>query len=210
MCNKTSRLNLKVVDGLTLDEEFQRVLRPGTLIADRDGNLRRLPRFFFEVESWEVARNTELAPCFSLWEFISVDLREAEPQRQFPRYVPCAVTLLAAHLSVFRQKLNALVYIAANGGYRSPGHALSGEASPHMWGTAANIYRIGDEYIDTRQEVERFRDIAHSVLPGIWSLPYGEEAGCTGDHLHLDIGFVSAVPPGVAGEERSIAEADPL
>ena len=35
------------------------------------------------------------------------------------------------------------MHIAVNGGYRSPGHKMSSNATAHMWGTAADIYRIG-------------------------------------------------------------------
>ena len=87
----------------------------------------------------------ELTPNFGLWEFIDVDVREAEPLRRFPRYVPCAVTLLARALERFRDHVGTFVHVAANGGYRSPAHALTAHASPHCWGTAANIYRIGDD-----------------------------------------------------------------
>jgi hypothetical protein len=53
-----------------------------------------------------------------------VDVREVEAMRTFPRYVPCAVALLATALEVFRAEVGTFVHIAANGGYRSPGHAL--------------------------------------------------------------------------------------
>jgi len=201
MCSETMKLGLKVVDQMKLGEQFRNVLKPGGLMKDANRSLRRLPRFFYEIESWQVARETVLAPGFSLWEFINIDVREAEPQRLFPRYVPCAVSALAAHLSILRQRVGTYVHVAANGGYRSPSHALSGAASTHNWGTGANIYRIGDDYLDTEERIERYRKIVQEVLPAVWTLPYGEDVGCSGDHLHLDIGYVNLVPPGTPGVE---------
>lgn len=193
--------SLRVVDGLELGPELRRVLRPGELMADRDGRLRRLPRFFYEVDSWQTARGAYLSAHFAMWEFISVDVREAEPQRTFPRYVPCAVALLAAHLEVFRERVKTYVRIAANGGYRTPGHALSTNASPHCWGTAANIYRIGDEYLDDQERIERFGAVATKTLPALWARPYGHDAGLADDHLHLDLGYVTLVPRDAPGED---------
>jgi hypothetical protein len=194
-------LPLAVVDARSLGPELRRVLRPGELLADREGRLRRLPSFFFEVPSWQTARETYLSPHFALWEFISVDVREAEAQRGFPRYVPCAVTLLAAHLEVFRERVKTYVRIAANGGYRTPAHVLSTHASAHCWGTAANVYRVGDEYVDDQEKVDRFGAIATRALPALWARPYGHGVGFADDHLHLDIGYVTLVPRDAPGED---------
>jgi hypothetical protein len=80
--------------------------------------------FFYEVDSWQTAQQIQLAEDFALWEFLTVDVREAEPLRTFPRYIPCAITALAAHLQVLRREIGTFVHIAANGGYRSPSHAF--------------------------------------------------------------------------------------
>jgi len=61
-------------------------------------------------------------------------------------------------------------------------------------GTAANIYRIGDTYLDNRSAIERFSLIARQTLPGIWTRPYGTPTGYAEDHLHLDLGYVLSVP----------------
>jgi hypothetical protein len=114
--------------------------------------------------------------------------------RTFPRYVPCAITLLAVCLERFREAVGTLVHISANGGYRSPSHRFSKNATPHAWGTAANIYRIGDTYLDNRSAIERFSLIARETLPGIWTRPYGAPTGYAEDHLHLDLGYVLSVP----------------
>ena len=60
---------LEVVDGLKLGDELRRILRPGELMRDRDGRLRRLPRFFYRIPNWEVALETPLSPHFEIWEF---------------------------------------------------------------------------------------------------------------------------------------------
>src|SRR5204862_294723 len=100
----------------------------------------RLPRFFYEVDSWQTALTTQLTPHFGLWELMDVDLHEASDLRMFPRYVPCAVTSLAAALEVFRLEVGATVRIAANGGYRSP---------VHRGGTSYRLPKGAAVYFDT-------------------------------------------------------------
>jgi hypothetical protein len=185
---------LPVVDGLRLDQRHRALLRPGELMHTRSG-AHRLPRFFYVVESSAVAVDTQLTPHFGLWEFMEVDLHEAEPLRTYPRYVPCAVTALAAALEVLRVEIGAPIRIAANGGYRSPSHAGSRPGSPHCWATAANIYRIGSDDLDSEETIVRYADVVSRVLTGCWTRPYGHDAGCTDDHLHLDLGYLIAVPP---------------
>lgn len=186
-------LNLRVVDGLRLPAEYRNVLMPNGTLRDKNGQARRLPRFFYEIPSWEAAREAQLTPNLGLWEFIHTDVREAEPLRTFPRYVPCAVTLLAIALQRFRDKVGP-VFISANGGYRSPHHALTCRASLHCWGTAADIYRIGDSLLDGAEKIEKCAAIARDVIPGGWTHPVGHRAEETDDHLHIDVGFVTAVP----------------
>lgn len=187
-------LPLPVVDGLELDREHRTLLRADEVLADADGKYRRLPRFFYEVDSWQTAQQTQLAADFALWEFLTVDVRESELQRTFPRYIPCAVTALAAHLQVFRETVGTFVHIAANGGYRSPSHQLTTHASTHCWGTAVNIYRVGDDWLDTQEKIERYARIARKSLPGWWVRPYGSQKGYADDHIHLDLGYLLLVP----------------
>lgn len=198
------RLPLRVVDGLRLSAAIRAALRPGELLYDAEGRGRRLPRFFYEIDSWKTARETQIAPEFGLYEFIATDLHEAPVLHGFPRYIPCAVLLLASQLSVFRQKVGTYVHIAANGGYRSPGHATARDASTHHWGTAVNIYRIGDDYLDSQEAIDRYAGIAHDVLPAVWTRPYGHNVGFADDHLHLDLGYVTVVPREAAGETNEL------
>lgn len=189
-----STFPLPVVDGLTLPPEYRKALRPGELWQDAAGRQRLLPRYFYEIPSWDAAMKMQLTPHFLLWEFIQVDVRETPILLSFPRYVPCAITLLAVCLERFREAVGSFVHISANGGYRSPAHALSRNAGLHCWGVAANIYRIGDTYLDSRSAIERFSLIARETLPGVWTRPYGSPAGFAEDHLHLDLGYVTSVP----------------
>jgi hypothetical protein len=193
---------LTVVDGFDLSDELVEVLRPGRLMRDRAGRARRLPRWFYEVESWEQALELPLAPHFMLWELIAVDVREALPQRAFPRYVPYGITILAAHLETLRAAVGTYIHIAANGGYRTPGHALSTHASTHCWGTAVNIHRIGDDDLDSERRIERYARVVADVLPHAWVRPYGGGVGQADDHLHIDIGYVTAVPREAPSEEK--------
>jgi hypothetical protein len=191
------RFPLRVVDGLRLDKPLRDALLPGRTVHDDEGHARRLPRYFYEIPTWEHAMNTQLSPNFAIWEFIQTDVREAAPLRTFPRYVPCAITLTALCLERFREATGTFVHIAANGGYRSPCHALNGNATPHSWGTAVNIYRIGDVYLDDREAIERYGAIARQSLPAVWTRPFGTERGETDDHLHIDFGYVTVHPRGV-------------
>ena len=196
-------LPLPLVLADDLPREVRQVLRPGETLQDRSGVARVLPSSFLRVESWNQARETLLTPHFSLWELIGADVREAPVMRSFPRYVPCALVLLAAALELFRLEVDTLVHVAANGGYRSPGHALSRHASRHCWGTAANIYRIGDSYLDSREEIEKYAAIARRVIPGVWVRPWGQEDGEADDHLHIDIGYTLFDPVNEAGSGMS-------
>ena len=189
-----STFPLSVVDALTLAPEYRKALRPGEMWHDAAGRQRQLPRYFYEIPSWDAAMKIQLTPHFLLWEFIQVDVRETPVLLSFPRYVPCAITLLAVCLERFREAVGSFVHISANGGYRSPAHGLSRNATLHCWGVAANIYRIGDTYLDTRSAIERFSLIARETLPGVWTRPYGSPAGFAEDHLHLDLGYVTSVP----------------
>ena len=189
-------LPLRLVDGTTLPKRVRAALRPDEEVNTPDGGRVRLPRYFYEVPSWERAREVKLAPHFGLWEFVDTDVREAGVLRGWPRYVPCAVTLLAAHLEALRDALGTYVRLAANGGYRSPAHgADAGRVSPHHWGTAANLVRTGDARLHEETSVERLRDVVRDVLPGVWTRPWGTAPGTTFDHLHLDLGYVVLTPP---------------
>lgn len=196
MTGANPALGLRIIDGRRLEKRFRDVLNPGGVLCDAQGRARLLPRFFYEVPSWDVAMDTNLTPNFKLWEFVQTDVREAEPLRTFPRYVPCAVTMLAACLQLLRDAVDTYVHVSANGGYRSPAHALSRNASTHCWGTAANIFKIGDTMLDDRQAIERYADAVREALPHAWTRPWHD----ADDHLHIDFGYVNAVPRDAPGD----------
>jgi hypothetical protein len=209
MSDATDVLPLRVVDARTLAAPLREALRPGEWLKDRDGRARRLPVFFYEVPTWAAANELALTPNFRLAELLRVDVREAEAARICPRYVPCAVLQMAAQLELFRRAVEAPVYIAANGGYRSPSHALTTHATPHCWGSAANIYRVGNEYLDSEERITRYNALAREVLPGVWTRPWGHGAGEADDHVHLDLGFLTVVPHVAPAEgECGTADAD--
>jgi hypothetical protein len=188
---------LHAVDGFDLPQEYRVLLRPGEAETDFQGNVHRLPRFFYEIRSWQEARDIRLAPHFTLAELMLVDCREARLLlSRFPHYVPCAIVLLARFLEDFRREVDAPVFISANGGYRSPAHQIGGAKSIHAWGTAANIYRIGDTLLNDAKSIQKFGSIAASLSPAVFVRPFGPEPGQTDDHLHIDLGFVSLTPRG--------------
>jgi hypothetical protein len=201
-----SALPLPLVRADELSAEWRQLLRPGETLRDAQGTPHALPASFLRIDSWQQALETPLTAHFKLWEFIGVDVREAPLARAFPRHVPCALLLLAAALELLRLEVGTYVHIAANGGYRTPGHALTRHASRHCWGTAANIYRIGDTPLDSREEIGKYAAIARRVIPGVWVRPCGPGDGQADDHLHLDIGYtvfdpVAGADPGAAPTE---------
>jgi len=186
---------LRPIDGLRLSEEYRALLRPGENGAGADGTVHRLPRFFYEIGSWDEAHEIRLAPHFTLAELMLVDCREARLLLcQFPHYVPCAILLLARFLEDFRREVDAPVFIGANGGYRSPAHQIGGARSIHAWGTAANIYRIGDTFLSDGKSIGKYRTVAASLCPAVFVRPFGREEGQTSDHLHIDLGFATLTP----------------
>jgi len=189
---------MKVIDAFTLPPTLRALLRPSELLPDPRGGTHRLPQYFYEVESWAAAKQLQLTAHFTMAELTTVDCREAEPLwRGVPHYVPCAVSVLARYLQEFRNRVEAVVFVGANGGYRSPAHALTPpHATPHHWATAADIYRIGDTSLDTQNSIERYARIAESIGPEVFVKPFGHGPGETDDHLHIDIGFLTLVPHG--------------
>ena len=103
--------------------------------------------------------------------------------------------LLAFYLEQYRSAAGASVHIAVNGGYRSPSHKLSINASPHMWATAADVYRIGSNILRTRELIEKYNDIAEDLTDEVNVLPYGHVTGKNADdHVHIDLGYITLVP----------------
>jgi hypothetical protein len=197
-----SDLPLPIVDGLLLPARVGDLLRPDGLMRDREGRMRRLPRFFYQVDSWQQALSCQVTENFALWEFMDVDVREPQTLREWPRYIPCAVTLLAAHLELFREAVDTFVHVSANGGYRSPSHGLSPFANPHCWAAAADIYRIGDTYLYDPDSIERFNRMAVARITSLSARPYGHEPGTVDDHIHLDLGYLTLVPREAGSEEE--------
>jgi Peptidase M15 len=193
---------VQAIDGLHLPGAHRVLLRPGETETDLNGNVHHLPRFFYEIASWQEAHEIRLASHFTLAELMLVDCREAQLLlSQFPHYVPCAIVLLARLLEDFRREVDAPVFISANGGYRSPSHRIGGAKSIHAWATAANIYRVGDTFLSDAKSIEKYRAIAAALGPAVFVRPFGREQGQTDDHLHIDLGYTSLTP-------RECSEAD--
>ena len=193
--NQMSTKILRAIDGIRLPNEYRVLLRPGEIETDINGTAHRLPRFFYEIASWQEAHEIRLVPHFTLAELMLVDCREAQLLlSQFPHYVPCVIVLLARLLEDFRREVDAPVFISANGGYRSPAHQIGGVKSIHAWGTAANIYRVGNTFLSDARSIEKYRSIAASLSPAVFVRSFGREQAHTDDHLHLDLGFVTLTP----------------
>ncbi len=195
MGDDTPHFPLRLVDGRRLERRYRDVLLPGGVLCDHRGQARVLPRYFYEIPDHEAAVSIRLSPHFGLNEFTLVDLKEAARLQQFPRYIPCAVRVLAFYLEQFRREAGASVHIPVNGGYRSPSHKLSLTASPHMWATAADIYRIGTTILKGKESIEKYNGIAEDLSDDIHILPYGHVTGANADdHIHFDLGYITVIP----------------
>lgn len=193
---------IKVVDAFDLDDELRSLLKPGEMVRDSQGRRKRLPRYFYEIPTHDTAVQIRLTQHFGLNEFILVDLKEAPRLQQFPRYVPCAVRLLAFFLEQFRSAAGGAVHIAVNGGYRSPAHKMSVNGTAHMWGTAADIYRIGSTILKMKEQIDKYNDIAEELSDDVCVMRYGHETGMSvDDHVHIDLGYVTVVPSEIS-EDR--------
>ncbi len=190
--------SLRIVDAFDLPKMQRSLLRPWEYAKTRQGYSHRLPRFFYEIPSWEACRNTRLTEHFELSEFMDIDLHESPELRHWPRHVPCSVTLMAAQLELLRQEVKTYVHISTNGGYRTPAHAHSTHASTHSWGTAVNIHRIGDDLLCDARTKERYAAIARQVMPGVYVRPFGSGVGESDDHLHIDLGYVEVIPHNIS------------
>ncbi len=198
---------IKVVDAFDLDDELRSLLKPGEMVRDEEGRRHRLPRYFYEVPSHDAAVQIRLTPHFGLNEFILVDLKEAPRLQQFPRYIPCAVRLLAFFLEQFRSAAGGSVHIAVNGGYRSPGHKMAFHATEHMWGTAADIHRVGPNILKTKELIERFNDAAEELSDDVTVMPYGHETGKNvDDHIHIDLGYVLVIPREISEDRMEVPQ----
>lgn len=200
---------LKVVDAYDLDDEMRTILRPGEMIKDAGGRRHRLPRYFYEVASHEEAKSVRLTPHFGLNEFIQVDLKEAPRLQEFPRYIPCAVRLLAFYLEQLREKVGASMHVAVNGGYRSPAHKMGIRGTAHMWGTAADIYRIGNQIVNTQELIEKYNRIAVDLSDDFWAMPWGHEMNHADDHVHIDLGYLTIVPREINEDRMELPQQRP-
>jgi len=199
--------SIKVVDAFDLDDELRSILKPGEMVRDAQGRRHRLPRYFYEVPSHEASTSIRLTPHFGLNEFILVDLKEAERLQGAPQYIPCAVSLLAFFLEQFRAAVGASVHIAVNGAYRSPQHRLSQNATAHMWGTAADIYRIGTTIVKTKETIDKYNDVAEDLSADVHVLPYGHDTGhAADDHVHIDLGYITLVPREISEDRMELPQ----
>jgi hypothetical protein len=200
---------LKIVDAFDLDPGLRALLRPGELVEGIGGQYHHLPRYFYEIPSHDAAREIRLTPHFGLNEFLLVDLKEAPRIRAFPRYVPCAIRLVAFYLERLRDAVSAPVHLAVNGGYRSPAHKLSVAATPHMWGTAADLYKVGTVELRDRDPIETYNRVIEDLSDDLYVMPYGHEIGKADDHIHVDLGYVTLVPREISEDSLETPQAKP-
>jgi hypothetical protein len=199
--------SIKVVDACDLDDELRFLLKPGGMVLDAQKRRHRLPRYFYEIPSHEAATSIRLTQHFGLNELTLVDLKEHPRLQEFPRYIPCAVRVLAFYLEQLRKDAGGSVHIAVNGGYRSPSHKLSLNATPHMWGTAADIYRIGSTILKGKETIEKYNGIAEDSSDDLHVLPYGHVTGLNADdHVHIDLGYITVIPREISEDRMEVPQ----
>ena len=206
---RSDSVGLKIVDAYDLDDELRTLLRPGEMIKDASGMRHRLPRYFYEIASHEEAKSVRLTQHFGLNEFILVDIKEASRLQEFPRYIPCAVRLLAFYLQQLREKVGASVHITVNGGYRSPAHKMGIRGTAHMWATAADIFRVGNEILNNKDSIEKYNRIAVELSDDFWPMPWGHEINHADDHVHIDLGYLTVVPREINEDRMELPQQKP-
>jgi hypothetical protein len=209
MTEVSPELGLKVVDAFDLDDELRSILRPGEMVKDARGRRHRLPRYFYEVPNHDAAVNIRLTTHFGLNEFIVVDLKEHPRLADWPRFIPCAVRTLAFYLQRLRDVIGLSLHVPVNGGYRSPAHKLSVGATPHMWGTAVDIYRVGTTILNEQEPIDRFNKVAWELCDDFYVMPYGHDVGQADDHMHLDIGYLTLVPREISEDRMELPQQRP-
>ena len=64
-----------------------------------------------------------------------------------------------------------------------------------MWGTAADVFRIGSNIMKTRELIEKYNIVAEDLSEDITVLPYGPLTGQNADdHVHIDLGYITLIP----------------
>lgn len=200
---------LKIVDAFDLDDELRSILKPGEMVRDREGRRHRLPRYFYEIASHEEATGIWLAPNFRLNEFIQVDIKETPRLQEYPRYIPCAVRVLAFFLQRVRETIGLSMHVAVNGGYRSPAHPMAAGATCHMWGTAVDVYRVGTTILREEESITKYSRIAEDVSDDLRASPYGHTDGYVDDHIHLDLGYVIVTPREISEDRMEVPQESP-
>ena len=167
------------VDGRRLAKEYRDALAPGRhRAATTHGHRAPAAALLLRDPVVGVRDERRLTPHFGLWELIQTDVREAAALQTFPRYVPCALPLLALRLELFRAAVGTFVHIAANGGYRSPRHGSDRQRDAALLGH-------GGQHLPHRRRVSRRRarrssatpTIARRVLPGVGRARSARRAG---------------------------------
>src|SRR3989442_10872177 len=159
---------MRAIDAFNLPAEYRALLRPAEAETDFRGNVHLLPRFFYEIGSWEEAHEIRFAPHFTLAELMLVDCREARLLlSEFPHYVPCAIVLLARLLEDFRREVDAPVFISANGGHRSPAHQIGGAKKIHDPGETAGALSGCDNFLGNAKRLEDTGGIPGVHMPGL-------------------------------------------
>lgn len=179
------------------------------MLRDAQGRRHRLPRYFYEVPSHAEAREIRLSTHFGMNEFIQVDLKEAPRLQQFPRHIPCAIRLVAFYLQRLREIAGASIHISVNGGYRSPAHKMAVAATPHMWGTAVDIYRVGSTILHSEEAIQKYNRMAEEMSDDWYVMPYGHELGKADDHVHLDLGYLNVVPREMSEDRMEVPQQTP-
>ena len=146
------------------------------------------------------AKELALTAHVRLSELLIVDCREAPRLlEEFPHYVPCAVSLLARVLEDFPRagRRVGLHFGQRRVPFTGPSAFHPGHDRSSTGASAADVYRIGDTFLNTRSAIEKYaahgtrhgpRDQRFSLRP-----PTGRKRRPPASSIS---GIVRLVPPG--------------
>jgi len=76
-----------------------------------------------------------------------------------------------------------------------------------MWGTAADIFRIGTTILKTKETIEKFNAAAEDLSDEVHVMPYGHVTGVNSDdHLHFDIGYITLIPREISEDRMELPQ----
>jgi hypothetical protein len=78
-----------------------------------------------------------------------------------------------------------------------------------MWGTAVDLYRIGNVVLREQAPIETYNRVAEELSDELYVMPFGHEVGKADDHMHLDLGYLVLVPREISEDRMEMPQPVP-